>query len=97
MKIGTYTNNGGMECNYIKYLKPKSKLVSLNNQNGFIKDKIYTVDHLSSWDFEVVAFVADETSALTIAKPEQFRLYDISDERDIKLNEILISDISISK
>ena len=46
MKIGTYTNNGGMECNYIKYLKPKSKLVSLNNNNGFIKDKKWTIKPL---------------------------------------------------
>jgi len=91
MQIGTFRNNSGMECNYIKYLQPQSKLVSLNNNNGFIKGKVYKVDHLARWDFEVVAYIADETSSLTIAKPEQFRLYDISDERDIKLNKILIS------
>ncbi len=87
MKVGTIENNIGQTINVILGLKPGNILIAKKivqstgdigmsgltyQYDAFIPGNEYKVDHLSDWDFETIAYVADEDNTLHIARPEVF-------------------------
>ena len=89
MKTGVLINNVGKEVTYIKGLEKGDVLVAkiltksvgdigfsgqTYDYEAFIPGKEYKVDHITKWDYERVAYVADEDNTLHFATPNVFDL-----------------------